>query len=227
MNTLNYQGPHPGVLAVIFMLLFNVGLSFVISFTTPIHFPHPRESGEVIATYFQEHSGDALMCAFFQFGAAIPLGILTAAFVSLLRLSGANAPGTYIALFGGFMTSFSLIISASLLWVMAYPGIAQDATMIRTLYYLCFAIGGVGYSVPLGLLLAGIAVTSGFVKLLPKWMVVTGIVLAVIGELSWLSMVVPGVLPLIPLTRFPGFISLIIAGLMLHQNLAQRNSRIQ
>ena len=224
MNQSAYRGPHPGVLAVIFMVLFIVGLSFVISFTSPVHFPHPSESSEVIASYFQLQSRDVLMCAFFQFGSAIPLGILTAAFVSLLRLAGANAPGTYIALFGGFTTAISLVVSSSVIWVMAYPGIAQDSSIIRMLYYIGFAVGGVGYSVPLGLLLAGIAVTSGFLKLMPKWMIVAGIALAVIGELSWFSMIAPGLLPLIPLTRFPGFIWLIIAGFMLYNKLTERKS---
>jgi hypothetical protein len=42
-----------------------------------------------------------------------------------------------------------------------------------------------------------------------------GLILAVIGELSWLSMVVPAALFLIPLTRFPAFVWLIAAGFLL------------
>jgi hypothetical protein len=45
------------------------------------------------------------------------------------------------------------------------------------LYYISFIIGGVGYSVPLGLLLAGISVSSWFMKTLPKWLILSGIVL--------------------------------------------------
>jgi hypothetical protein len=69
--------------------------------------------------------------------------------------------------------------------------------------------------VPLGIFFAGVSVTAGFTKLLPKWLVVFGILLAVCGELSWLSMVFPKLIFLIPLTRFPGFIWLIIAGFIL------------
>jgi len=220
MKTIAYKGPHPGILAIIFMVLFIAGLSFVVSFTEGTHYPGPWERASTIIMYFQNHSWNVLMCAFFQFGSAIPLGILTAAFVSRLRFLGANPPGTYIALFGGFATSLSLIISASINWVMAFPGIAQDASITRAFYYIGFAIGGVGYSVPLGLLIAGIAVTSGFMKLLPKWIVVIGIVLAIIGEASWLTMIFPDLLPLIPLTRFPGFIWLIIAGFMLPKTIS-------
>ena len=46
-------------------------------------------------------------------------------------------------------------------------------------------------------------------------MSVTGLVLAAIGELSALSLIVPGALFLIPLARFPGFIWLMIAGFTL------------
>ena len=87
--------------------------------------------------------------------------------------------------------------------------------MLRALYYVVFAVGGVGYSVPLGLLIAGVCVPSGFMKVLPKWVVIFGMLLAVCGELSWLSLVFPTLLFLIPLTRFPGFIWMIITGFLL------------
>lgn len=221
MSTLTHKGPHPGVLAVIFMLLFITGLSFVVSFADGTHFPSPYESADTIIKYFQLHAADVLMAAFFQFGAAIPLGLLTATLVSRLQFLGNRAPGTFIAMYGGFATSLSIIISSSVMWVLAYDGIADNGAISRMLYYVCFAIGGVGYSVPLGLLIAGVAVTSAFSRFLPKWLWIAGIVIAVIGELSWFSMIFPKLLPLIPLTRFPGFIWLIIVGFMLPKGKPQ------
>jgi hypothetical protein len=53
------------------------------------------------------------------------------------------------------------------------------------------------------------------IKLLPNWLIVFGLALALIGELSTLSLVIPGALFLIPLTRFPSFIWLILAGFQL------------
>jgi hypothetical protein len=100
-------------------------------------------------------------------------------------------------------------------WTMVFPGVAADDGVLRALYYLGFAIGGVGYSVPMGLLIAGIAVPSGFMRLLPRWMVVFGIVLGVIGEASTFALLSPKLTFLIPLTRFPGFIWLMIAGFRL------------
>ena len=52
-------------------------------------------------------------------------------------------------------------------------------------------------------------------KLLPKWLILFGLALGVIGELSALSLVIPRALFLIPLTRFPGFLWLIAAGFCL------------
>lgn len=189
------------------------------------HFPSPWEPAGIIVSYFQAHASSVLMCAFFHFGASISLGIFTASAVSRLRFLGVRAAGATIALFGGLGTSFNMAASALVLWVMAYPGIAQDAAVVRALYYLQYAFGGPGFSVLLGLLVAGISVPAGFMKLLPKGLVVFGLVLAVCGELSWLNLIFPKVLFLIPLTRFPGFIWLIAAGFMLPKTIAGGTGR--
>ena len=210
-----HPSPHLGLVAVIHTVLFNAGLYFVISFTGAPHYPGPWESSETIASYFQNHSREALLCAFLQFGAAIPLGIYSASIVSRLEFLGVRAAGATIALFGGFMTAINMAAAALILWVMAYPGIAQKEAVLGALYYLTFAIGGVGFSVPIGLLMAGVCVPAAFMKLLPRWLIIFGFALAVIGELSALSLVLPKTLLLIPLTRFPGFVWLIGAGFAL------------
>jgi hypothetical protein len=221
-----HRGPHPGALAIIYTVLFNLGLYFVISFRPPEHlaasatavrpyFPGPWESAQTIAAYFQTHAHSVLMCAFLQFGAAIPLGIFTATMVSRLRFLGVRAAGPQIALFGGLMTTFNVAISALVLWVMAYPGIADESGVLRALYYIVFAVGGVGFSVPMGLLIAGICIPALVMKLLPKWLIIFGLALGVIGELSFFSLVIPSAVFLIPLTRFPSFVWLIFAGFKL------------
>ncbi len=200
-----HKGPHPGFVALAFTLLFNAGLSFVISLRgIPPYFPGPWEPAETIVRYFQNQSHDVLFCAFFQFCSSIPLGIFTATIVSRQAFLGTTAAGNHIALFGGFLTAFNLGLTSMIMWVMAYPGIAANENIIRSLYYVAFATGGVGYSVPLGLLIAGISVPSLFMKTLPKWLSVSGIIIAVIGEASAFFLIFPKLLFLIPLTRFPG-----------------------
>ncbi len=56
--------------------------------------------------------------------------------VSRLHYLGVRAAGAWIALFSGLMTAFNMAASALILWVMAYPAIAQDASVLRALYYL-------------------------------------------------------------------------------------------
>ena len=217
-----HNGPPLGWLAVAYTVLFNAGLWFVVSFSAvKPHFPGPWEPPGTIVSYFQEHASAALMCAFFHFGAAIPLGIFTATAVSRLRFLGVRAAGPYIALFGGLATSFNIMVSSFALWAMAYPGIAQDGAVLRGLYYFMFACGGVGFSVPLGLLVAGVSVSAGFARLLPKWIVAFGIILAIVGELSWFNLILPKALFLIPSTRFPGFVWLIAAGFSLPKEIGR------
>jgi len=107
-----HRGPHPAILAIVYTLLFNAGLYQVVSFTGGPHFPGPWESGEAITTYFQTYPKTVLICAFLQFGAAIPLGIFAATMVSRLQFLGVRAAGPYIALFGGLMTAFNMAASA-------------------------------------------------------------------------------------------------------------------
>src|SRR6266566_5980724 len=220
-----HRGPNLGIVAIIFTVLFLAGLYPVTMFGGKPYFPGPWESASTIATFFQLRSLGVLLCAFFHFGAAIALGVFTATVVSQLRFLGVRAAGAYIALFGGLATALNIGASASVLWVMARPGIAQDATLVQALYYLQYVFGGPGFSVPLGLLMAGVSIPSAFMKLLPKWLVVFGLFLAVCGELSWLNLVFPKTLFLIPLTRFPGFVWLIATGFLLPKTIvADRSS---
>jgi hypothetical protein len=100
-------------------------------------------------------------------------------------------------------------------WAMIHPNVVQTPSVLLALYYFSYAFGGPGFSVPMGLFMAGVSVPAAFLKLLPKWIIILGLALAVAGELSWLHLVIPNLLFLIPLVRFPGFIWLIAVGLSL------------
>ena len=73
---------------------------------------------------------------------------------------------------------------------------------------------------PFALLMAGVSVTAGLLKLLPKGLLAFGLLLALTGELSWLSIVIPQADFLIPLTRWLGFVWLIVAGFKLPKTTA-------
>jgi hypothetical protein len=220
-----HKGPPLGIVATSFVLLFLAGLYPVTAFNGRPFFPAPYEPLRVIVAYFEARSSAVLWCAALQFGAAVPLGIFTGTAVSRLRFLGVRAAGVDIALFGGFLTAFTMVVSSSVLWVMTYSDVVQDPAVIQALYRLQLALGGPGFSVPLGLLLAGMAVTAGFNKLLPKWLAALGVLIAVVGELSWLYILFPKALPLIPLTRFPGFLWLIAAGFSLPHSTPDKTAR--
>jgi len=214
-KTIRHPGPPLWLPAITFTLSFNIGLFFVTSFGGAPYFPGPWESAATIQKFFLLRADSVILCAFFQFGAAIPLGIFTVTAVSQLRFMGAKVAGIYIALAGGILASMNIIASSMTMWAAAHPGIAQDAILTNALYFIQFGFGGVGFSVLLGLLIAGISIPSLMMKMLPKWLCIFGIVLAVFGLLSWFDLIFPQALPLIPLTRFPGFIWLICVGFML------------
>jgi hypothetical protein len=207
-----HPGPNPGVVAVVFTVLFLASLVPVTLIVSETHFPSPLQSAEEMVAYFRSEAAKVRICAFLQFGSSVPLGIFAATMASRLWFHRARAAGVAIALLGGLAASTFVAISALAQWTIAQPGIAEDAGLTRALYFLIFSTGGPGYSVPLGLLIAGISVTAGLMRLLPRWLAISGVILGVIGELSSLSLAVPGALFLIPLTRFPGFLWLIAAG---------------
>lgn len=221
----DHPSPHLGALAIVFTVLFCVGLLPVTAFGGRPYFPGPWESAQTIAAFFQARPSVVVLCAFLQFGSAIPLGIFTASIVSRLEFFGVRSAGPRIADFGGLATTYMMMSNAAALWGIAHPGVALDIPLTVALYHLSFALGGPGYSVPFGLLMAGISVPLLFRPLVPRWIPILGLLLAVCGELSWLSLKFQQATFLIPLTRFPGFVWMIAVGFALPSRIPQPAAR--
>jgi hypothetical protein len=208
-------GPHPGAVAVVSAVLFVISLVVLGSPAAGTRFPRPSDAPSAMQAYFLANAAHAQLCAFFQFGAALTLGIFTAAATNRLQSLGVRVTGVGIALFGGWLAAFNSLLVAALLWVLAQPGVAQNASAVHTVYLFAFALGGVGYAAALGLLCAGLSVPALASGLLPRWLAICGLVLAVIGELSWFGLIAPPFDICIPLTRFPGYLWMIAAGFAL------------
>jgi hypothetical protein len=219
-----HKGPHPGVLAVLYTVLFCAGLYPVTALYKLPYWPGPWETASVIVPYFQNEGARVLVCIVLQFGAMVCLGIFAATVVSRLHFLGARAAGTSIALLGGFLVIADSFAGTMATWTMLRPAVNSDPHSVLALYYLAYGLGGPGFSVPMGLLMAGISVTAGFLKLLPKWIVIFGLILAAAGELSFLHLAFPNLLFLIPLVRFPGFVWLIAVGFSLPKS---RQARVE
>lgn len=221
-----HASPPLWLVAAMYTLLFLAGLYPVTVFGGLPHFPGPWESPDTIAAFFGARPTAVRLCAFLQFGAAVPLGIFAASVASRLQFLGSRVAGVSIALFGGFATAVTMMASSIALWVMAQPGIAENRGVLQALYWLVQGFGGAGFSVPFGLLAAGVTIPAAFMKLIPKWIAVLGLAVAVCGELSWLYLITPDALPLVPLARFPGFIWIIAVGVALPSSIKRQNRAI-
>ena len=100
-------------------------------------------------------------------------------------------------------------------WILSLPEVAASAPLAKAIYFLSFLSGGVLYAVGFGLLAAGISVTSWFTRLLPRWLVALGMFVAVAGELSSLSLITFPANFFIPITRYIGFVWMILAAITL------------
>lgn len=217
-----HQGPHLALLAILYTVLFNAGLYPVTAMAGKPYWPGPWEPASVIVPYFQTHHSQVLTCVFLQFGAILCLGLFTAVAVSQMRFLGVHSAGPWIALLGGFLVVADGFAGGLTTWTLLHPVVVQTPPVVLALYYLAYALGGPGFSIPMGLLMAGISISALLHRLLPKWICILGILLAVAGELSWFHLISPSVLFLIPLTRFPGFIWLIAVAFALTRTMPFR-----
>jgi hypothetical protein len=187
--------------------------------------PFPLGFAESIQDFFRTQSVAVQTGAVAVFASSVPLAIYAATVSARLRQLGVTAPGATIALAGGILAAGTLGLSGLVLWTLSRSEVSADTALVRGLYDLVFLIGGPGHVVPLGLLLAGVAVPSLILGLLPKPVAVTGLAIAVVAELTTLVLVWPSLAVLLPIARIPALIWLVVAGALLPQRRANRNER--
>jgi len=218
-SPVRFAGPPLLPLALVYTLLFAANLISAALLRRGTAFVTPFGDPEAARAFFAGNPLAVKVSAFFFFGSAVPLGIYTATVVSRLRFLGVRAAGTNIALFGGFAASGAIAISALCTWVLSVPEVSASMVVTRALFFLTFLFGGAGFAVAFGLLAAGVSVTSHFARLLPRWLVVLGMIVAVAGEIASLSLVAYPANLAIPVTRFLGFAWLILVGARLPKSL--------
>lgn len=219
------HGPHPGVLAGVSFALMVAGLVISGAMSGGDALSSPFTATADVVARAREHHDAFGVAAFFQLGSAVPLGILAATvYARQLRL-GIRVPGTVIALVGGVVAVGSLFVSAFATYVESRPAVNVDGPLTHALAYLAFIAGGPGYVVGLGLLLAGIAVPCFILRLVPRQLAVAGLVLAVVCEVTWLSMLTEPLQYLLPVGRFAGGLWLIAVGFALPRQRPGRTGR--
>lgn len=215
-------GPPPAPVAAVFAVLFIAGL--VTSAALGGTVPSVLADDTAIQAYFSTEHDAVLAGAVLQFGAAVPLAVFACAVHARLHRLGIRVAGVTIALAGGLLAAAFAALSALFQWTLSRPTTTSDPTVVRALHDLAFLTGGPAHVVALGLLLAGIAVPALIVGLLPRWLAVTGLVLAVVAEVSMLALLVPGFGVLLPVARFGGMAWLIAAAAVLPTSRVHRSA---
>lgn len=204
--------PSPGVLAIIYFSVFIAGMAFLLISSSGASYPTPYDPVEKAQRFYTDFAGGLRAQSFFLFWSALPLGIYTAFMTARLRGLNLHRGGINIARFGGFGAAFFIGLSGLVTWALSQSGITSDAGSTRILQLLAFATGGTGAVVLSGLLIAGICVTAGIDRIIPRWVMWLGLVISIISILSMINLVSPGISILLPIGRFLGMIWMIIAG---------------
>jgi len=208
ITTLNSEKRHPGpnllILVIVYTLLMLAG-----AVNAKSSFGIPHDSAASAAAYVAAKGSSIQWGAFFELGSAIPLGVFIATVVSRLRFLGVRAAGESIAYLGGICTTLMLMLSALSEWALTRPGIADHDGAVRVLQSFEYIGGGPGFIVPFGLFLAGVSVTAGLSKLIPRWLMGLGLFLALASELASLSLTYFPAGYLIPVGRFGGVLWMI------------------
>jgi hypothetical protein len=146
---------------------------------------------------------------------AAPLAVFAAAVAHRLWSLGARVAGPVIGLAGGLLATSALVLSGLAAWTAATAAQWGDSSAVLTASTLSFAAGGVGFALGSALLLAGVAVPAGLMRLLPRWFAVVGVVVAVLAALAPLALVTSALYPLLPIARFGGMLWFVAAAVLL------------
>ena len=201
-----FRGPSLILLATVHLLIFVAGLVTASALRHGAHFATPFATAEDLRAFLAVSPTAVRVGNFFLLGSAIPFGIFAVTTVSRLRFLGVRAAGTNIALLGGLIATIALLLSGSVGWILSVPEVLASAGVVKAVSFLNFLLGGVVFAVGFGLLTAGVSVTCYFMRLLPRWVVALGMLLAVTGEVSSLSLVAYPANFFIPITRYLGII---------------------
>lgn len=157
----------------------------------------------------------ATVSAVLILASAAPFAVWVAAVTHRLWVLGARVAGPVIGLAGGLLAAGALVASGLAAWTASSAASWGDATAAWTASTLSFAAGGVGFVFGSALLLGGVAVPAGLLGLLPRWLAVVGVVLAVLGALAPLGLLTSVLFPVLPIVRFGGLLWFVAAALLL------------
>lgn len=192
------------------------GVLMVTSVILAARSPQPSASAASVLTYDRTHHDVLQVAGCLSLAASLPLAIWVATVYRRLRTNlGVVAPGAVIGLAGGLLAAVSLALTGLVTWVSSQLPASGDPSVARAVTDLSFAAGSAGFVPGLGLLIAGIAVPSLVLRLLPRPVAWAGLVIAAVCELSTFALLTSGLDVAFPVGRFLGLAWFITASILL------------
>ena len=174
--------------------------------------PLPYGPVAAVQQYVRAEQLAVQVIAVAAFASSVPLAVYAATASGRLRQLGVCAPAATIALTGGILAAGALGLTGLVAWTLSRPEVSGDTALVRALYYLVFLVGGAGHIVALGLLVAGMALPSLSLGLLPRPLAWAGLAIAGLSELTTLVLFWPVLGPILPVARVSALAWLLVAG---------------
>jgi hypothetical protein len=207
-----HRSPPLALPAVVFVLLCIAGLMANVMIANGALIPSAYPPLDALQNYYTGAPGVVRLAGFFQFGASIAFAILVAAMVSRMLFHRISTTGVHIALVGGTVAALFMGLTALATWTLTHPGF--DPAALRVTHQFAIACD-VAHAAGLGLFIAGVCVPSLAFGLLPRWLCLFGLVLALVAELSVLTLIVPVAALLLPLVHIASWFWIVPAAIML------------
>ncbi|HEY0806219.1 MAG TPA: DUF4386 domain-containing protein [Pseudonocardiaceae bacterium] len=184
--------------------------------------PRSTDSATHILDYLRAHVGLTEFVGFLQIAAAIPLAIWAATIYRRLRQLGVTAPGTAIGFAGGVLAAGAMTLLGVLTWSSAAAATAIDAPVAALVANLQFITGTAAFIPALGLLIAGVAVPSFFMRFGPRPFVIFAWVVAAVSLIAVFAMLTPALDFTLPIGRFGGLIAILVFSVVLPKQRSPR-----
>jgi hypothetical protein len=199
------------VSAVLFAASLVVGVIFAGS-----PYSSPFGDDATLRAFYTDHATLLQWVAFLQFGSAIALAVFTGVLVARLRKVAPGFPAlAYTAAAGGVMAALFLGLNSVVQWSMSHQGVIESDEVRRGLHYLFFGLGGFAHVASIGVLVGAVSIVALRARLLPRWLVVVSLVVAVLALASPFTFVTESTTLLIPLGRFPALLWQVAVAFML------------
>jgi len=210
----HHAGPPLIVITILYAALVVAGGS-----TLKAAFSIPHDSAEQALAYVAKFSLSIQWGSFCELGSAVLLGIFVATVISRLRFLGVRAAGETIALVGGAGATIMVVLAPLATWSLTRPGLAGADGAVRALQAMSYDAGGPGFVVMLGLFVAGVSVTAGLHRFIPRWLMGLGLFVALACEVASVSLLYWNASYCIPVGRFISIIWMIGVAITLPKTL--------